>query len=151
MGRLTLQGALRFDVARSWFPAQKIGPTRFLPLAYDFPETKAWDSYKDITPRMGAAWGVFGTAGRRQGELREILEGGGVQLTYANSNPTLRVPTSTGPFGVQGFPGPWIDADADLVPDLTSASSRTGTPRLSTARRGRFLRTAVEHRFGQPC
>ena len=27
MGRLTLQGALRFDSARSWFPEQNIGPT----------------------------------------------------------------------------------------------------------------------------
>ena len=31
LGRLTLQGALRFDRATSWFPAQQEGPTRFLP------------------------------------------------------------------------------------------------------------------------
>ncbi|HZL96131.1 MAG TPA: hypothetical protein VFB99_20905, partial [Vicinamibacterales bacterium] len=29
MGRLTLQGAVRFDVAKSWFPEQNIGPDRF--------------------------------------------------------------------------------------------------------------------------
>ena len=31
--RLTLQGAVRFDRARSWFPAQQEGPSRFLPTA----------------------------------------------------------------------------------------------------------------------
>ena len=30
-GRLTVQGAVRFDRARSWFPAQQEGPSRFLP------------------------------------------------------------------------------------------------------------------------
>ncbi len=148
MRRLTLQGALRFDVARSWFPAQKIGPTRFLPVAYDFPETKGVDSYKDITPRMGVAWDVFGT-GKTAVKMNfgKYLEGVGVQLTYANSNPTLRVPTSTGPFGVQGVSRTWIDADADLVARLRlqqsagARQSRGGQRR----RRDRFLRTAVEY------
>ena len=36
MGRLTLQGALRFDLANSWFPEQNIGPDRFLPTPYHF-------------------------------------------------------------------------------------------------------------------
>ena len=40
MGRLTLQGAVRFDIAKSWFPEQNIGPDRFLPVAYHFEETQ---------------------------------------------------------------------------------------------------------------
>jgi len=36
-GRLTLQGALRFDRASSWFPPQQEGPSRFLPVANSFP------------------------------------------------------------------------------------------------------------------
>ena len=118
MGRLTLQGALRFDVARSWFPEQNIGPDRFLPVAFSFPETKGVDSYKDITPRMGAAIDVFGNGKTAvKANLGKYLEGVGVQLTYANSNPTLRVPTTTGPFGVVGASRTWIDADGDLVAD----------------------------------
>ena len=38
--RLTLQGALRFDRASSWFPEQQAGPSRFLPIAITFPETE---------------------------------------------------------------------------------------------------------------
>jgi Carboxypeptidase regulatory-like domain len=123
MGRLTLQGALRFDVARSWFPEQSIGPDRFLPVAYSFPETKGIDSYKDITPRFGLAYDVFGS-GRTavKMNLGRYLEGVGVQLNYANTNPTLRIPTSTGPFGVPGVTRTWIDADGDLVADCDFAN-----------------------------
>src|SRR6185295_17532487 len=55
-GRLTLQGALRFDRASSWFPEQQEGPSRFLPTAIHFDETKGVDSYKDISPRFGLAY-----------------------------------------------------------------------------------------------
>ena len=51
--RLTVQGAVRFDRARSWFPAQQEGPSRFLPVPIIVPETAGVDSYKDITPRLG--------------------------------------------------------------------------------------------------
>ena len=59
--RLTLQGAVRFDRARSWFPEQREGPSRFLPTPIIIPETRGVDSYKDITTRMGVAYDLFGT------------------------------------------------------------------------------------------
>jgi hypothetical protein len=117
-GRVTLQGALRFDIARSWFPEQKNGPTRFLPVAYDFPASKGIDSYKDITPRMGLAYDVFGN-GRTAFKVNfgKYLEGVGFSTNYANSNPTLRIPRSTGPFGVPGVTRTWTDANNNLQPD----------------------------------
>ncbi len=123
MGRLTLQGAVRFDIAKSWFPEQNIGPDTFLPVAYHFEETKGIDSYKDITPRFGLAYDVFGN-GRTAVKMNigKYLEGVGVQLNYANTNPTTRIPTSTGPFGVPGVTRTWIDADADLVADCDFAN-----------------------------
>src|SRR5262245_65019727 len=118
MGRLTLQVAVRFDVAGIWFPEQNIGPYRFLPVEYHFAESKGIDKYKDITPRFGAAYDVFGN-GRTAVKFNvgRYLEGVGVQLNYANTNPTTRIPTSTGPFGGPGVTRTWIDANSAFVPD----------------------------------
>ena len=60
-GKLTLQGALRYDHAWSYYPAQQIGPTRFLPEGLFFPETQGVVGYNDINPRMGMAYDLFGT------------------------------------------------------------------------------------------
>jgi hypothetical protein len=153
MGRLTLQGALRFDVARSWFPEQNIGPDRFLPVAYSFPETKGIDSYKDITPRFGLAYDVFGS-GRTavKMNLGRYLEGVGVQLNYANTNPTLRIPTSTGPFGVPGVTRTWIDADGDLVPDCDFANplAHGNAAAVNGGGGADFCGSISNQRFGQP-
>ena len=69
---------MRFDRARSWFPAQQEGPSRFLPVPIIIPETRGVDSYKDITPRLGASYDVFGN-GRTalKVHLGRYLEGAG--------------------------------------------------------------------------
>ena len=153
MGRLTLQGALRFDVAKSWFPEQNIGPDRFLATPYHFEETKGVNSYKDITPRFGAAYDVFGNGKTAvKMNLGRYLEGVGVQLTYANSNPTLRIPTSTGPFGVPGVTRTWIDANGDLAPncDLSNPAAN-GNPAAVNGGGGPDFCGAISNlRFGQP-
>jgi hypothetical protein len=153
MGRLTLQGAVRFDVARSWFPEQNIGPDRFLPIAYHFEETKGIDSYKDITPRVGLAYDVFGN-GRTAVKMNigRYLEGVGVQLNYANTNPTTRIPTSTGPFGVPGVTRTWIDANADWVPDCDLSNPQAnGNPAAVYGAGGPdFCGQISNLRFGQP-
>jgi hypothetical protein len=153
MGRVTLQGALRFDVAQSWFPEQNIGPDRFLPIAYNFPETRGVDSYKDITPRMGAAFDVFGNGKTAvKMNLGKYLEGVGVQLTYANSNPTLRIPTNTGPFGVPGVTRTWIDANGDLTPncDLSNPLANGNPAAVNGGGGADFCGQISNLRFGQP-
>jgi hypothetical protein len=116
--RLTLQGALRFDRARSWFPAQQEGPSRFLPAPIVIPETKGVDSYKDITPRVGAAYDLFGN-GRTalKFTLGKYLDGVGVSGNYANTNPSLRLPQTTPVFGTAGVTRAWTDANGNFVPD----------------------------------
>jgi hypothetical protein len=153
MGRLTLQGAVRFDVAKSWFPEQNIGPDRFLATPYHFDETKGVNSYKDITPRFGAAYDVFGNGKTAvKMNLGRYLEGVGVQLTYANSNPTLRIPTSTGPFGVPGVTRTWIDANGDLAPncDLSNPNANGNPAAVNGGGGADFCGQISNTAFGQP-
>jgi hypothetical protein len=58
--RMTLNGGVRFDYFLSDFPAQHLGPTVWTP-ARDFtiPATDYAD-LKDITPRVGVAYDLFG-------------------------------------------------------------------------------------------
>jgi hypothetical protein len=117
-GRVTLQGALRFDHSASWYPEQKEGPSRFLPTALVIPETPGVDAYKDITPRMGLAYDVFGN-GRTAFKFNagKYLEGMGISNNWANANPTLRMPCTVGPFGPCGVTRAWTDANNNLQPD----------------------------------
>ena len=117
-GRLTLEGALRFDRARSWFPVQREGPSRFLPSPIVVPETRGVDSYRDITPRMGAAYDVLGD-GRiaLKAHLGRYLDGAGTSGIYLNTNPTMRMPQTTSVTGPAGITRTWLDANGNFVPD----------------------------------
>ena len=120
LGRFTIQGALRFDHAWSWFPEAQIGPVRFLPTATVFPETKGVDSYKDITPRGGVAWDVFGTGKTSiKVNLGKYLEAAQNDLNYVGSRPTGRLRTTT--------TRTWTDSNNNFVPDCNLLDPRANT------------------------
>jgi hypothetical protein len=123
--RVTLQGAVRFDRAASWFPTQQEGPSRFLPAAIVVPATRGVDSYKDVTPRVGVTYDVFG-AGRTALKLQlgKYLEGAGTVGNYANSNPTLRMPQTTQSNGTAGVTRSWVDTNGNFVPDCDLLNPR---------------------------
>jgi hypothetical protein len=108
--RLSLQGALRFDRAWSWYPAARIGPTRFLPTPTEFPETRGVDSYTDISPRIGVVYDLFGDARTsikvNAGKYLEVASAGG---NYAAARPTGRVTTSVN--------RAWTDGNKNFTPD----------------------------------
>jgi hypothetical protein len=62
VNRLTLQGALRYDRAWSWSPEGQgaEGTDRFRLAPVSFPYTEGVPGFNDISPRMGAAYDVFG-------------------------------------------------------------------------------------------
>ena len=62
VNRLTLQGAIRYDRAWSWSPEGQgaDGTDKFRPAPISFPYTVGVPGYNDISPRMGAAYDVFG-------------------------------------------------------------------------------------------
>ena len=146
--RITLQGALRYDRASSWFPEQTVGPSRFLPTPITFPETKGVDSYNDITPRMGVAYDMFGNVKTAvKFNLGKYLEGVGVQLNYINTNPILRLPRSTSQFGTGGVTRTWIDANANFQPDCDLMNPQANDRRSSG---GDFCGQLSNLNFGQP-
>ena len=145
LGRLTLQGALRFDHARSWFPEQQEGPSRFLPEAITFPTTKGVDSYNDVSPRIGVAYDLFGNGKTAlKANVGKYLEGAGIQLNFANPNPTFRLPGTGLP---RTATRTWIDANNNFQPDCDLLVPTAQDLRTS----GRDLCGALSNsRFGQP-
>jgi hypothetical protein len=115
--RLTLQGALRYDRPWSWFPEQNQPASRFFPGA-TFPRTEGVTGYNDITPRMGAAYDVFGT-GRTalRVNLGKYLQGASVSNLAYGSNPALRIPGGGGGIFPPSTSRSWTDTNADFIPD----------------------------------
>ncbi len=139
--RLTLQGAVRFDHAWSFYPEQQIGPTKFLSQAIVFPESTGVIGYNDITPRVGVAYDVFGNGktalkfimGRY---LEAAVNDNGA---YSRLAPTTRLATSA--------TRTWTDANGNFTPDCNLASVAAQDNRASG---GDFCAALSQQAFGSP-
>ena len=98
-GRMTVQGALRYDRAWSYSPEGLSGTTVAEPrlglAAITFPRTPSVDAFNDLTPRFGVAYDVFGT-----GKTAIKFSGGRYLgaatngLAYTRNNPAVRTVSS---------------------------------------------------------
>jgi hypothetical protein len=122
LGRMTLQGALRYDRAWSWFPAAHNGAPQasvWNAQPITFPKSTGVTGYNDITPRAGVAYDLFGNGKTSlKANIGEYLQSANNQENYTISNPALD--------GRNGRRGPnfqttatrtFIDFDGDHVPD----------------------------------
>ena len=109
LGRLTLQGGIRYDHVTSHYPDQQLGPELFIPEPIFYAAHRGI-SYDDISPRAGATYDLFGN-GRTalRFTVGRYLEASSVAGIYSNLNPLNRLATSTN--------RSWIDANQNYVAD----------------------------------
>ncbi len=108
LGRMTAQGAIRYDRAWSYFPEQTVGTQRFVATALNYPRTTGVKGYNDLWPRAGIAYDVFGTGKTSVkfnfGRYLEAAQNGGFFIALNSTNRITTTTTRT-----------WTDANADWV------------------------------------
>jgi len=115
--RLTLQGGVRYDNTITSYPEQRVGGTRIIPVETVFPSRSTPGvHWNDITPRMGAAYDLFGngkTAVKfNLGKYVDALQVG--SSDHLNLNPIARLVLST--------TRSWNDTNRNYVPDCDLAN-----------------------------
>jgi hypothetical protein len=111
LARLTIDGALRYDVAQSHFPETCVGPDVFVSRRFCMNVGGGEGvSFHDITPRLGMTWDMFGK-GRTavKGSVGKYLSGAGLTGIYTDANAALRI--------INQYTRTWTDLDGDRIVD----------------------------------
>jgi len=111
--RVTINAGVRFDYLNDVVPAQTLGPGPQVPnrnLSFD--EVTGVPAWRNVTPRLGAAWDVFGTG------KTAVKVAIGKYLEAPNPPNFSRIANPAGGL-VQSATRTWSDANGDFVPQAS--------------------------------
>jgi hypothetical protein len=141
-GRLTVQGALRYEHAWSWFPEGENGilaDNRF-GKQFLFPRSNGVTGYHDITPRMGAAVDLFGDGKTSlKVNVSKYLAAANNEGNFTIANPGVTFQQTT--------TRSWTDGNGNKVPDCDLLSNTTQDNRAGG---GDFCGPFSNSNFGNP-
>jgi hypothetical protein len=128
--RMTVNAGVRFDALENMVPAQTIGPGPQVPTRnLTFDEVRGVPNWRDVTPRLGVAYDLFGTG-------RTAVKASIGKYLEAPNPPTFTRPANPAGALVQSATRTWADRNGDFVPQPDELGSITptnfGTTNVST-------------------
>jgi len=112
LSKLTLNLGLRFDSLKGSIPAQDIPAGTYVPARHFDGIGHSVPDWKDLNPRLGAAYDLFGNGKTAlKVSLGRYVFGEGTSTTVASNNPANQM--------VGGATRSWNDANTNWVPDCS--------------------------------